>query len=597
MQYIRRELGLYALGLQEHLANEPGKDPAGALSNQLAQILVHCDRFRTPDGHVDHLRSLGWEEAESGRLRDSIATLIETGNLRSRADFIEKLGGVATEEPRHITTLAWTTCNRIESLSRSVTSFMDSASRYGWNLRFAVIDNSIDSRDASEARRILRGIAAGSGRGILYAGAEEKESFIDSIEKSLLSEDVPPEVLSFALRGDSAIAERYGANRNATLLAFPDELLLSLDDDTICRFFEPPQAMEELEICDGVDPTELTLLRDRDELRGRLIPHDVVSAHEALLGKTVQSCLTRAGALRLDRLGPRMVHLLEQGRGRVFATVTGIAGDSAAEKSTYVLALQGDSRDRLLGDPRGYIQAALRRDVLKIASHPTIARAEFIVNLCLGLDHTQLLPPYFPVGRNEDGLFARALIACHPDAFLGHVPLGIQHEPPIARSYQNGDRQHFSLRINDILGLLTEKIGADLRSFEPAQRMDDLGRRLESLGQRKPRDFREDVSAVLLSYLEQYAAYMEEILERNARTPRIWVDDVTAHLEAVQTYISGRSFGVPAELRGADGASEGAGLFQALVRRYGRLLRCWPRIREAAVELNLSGKGLAKPLQ
>ena len=416
------------------------------------------------------------------------------------------------------------------------------------------------------------------------------------MEEALRSEDVPPEVLRFALQGDLAIVERYGANRNATLLAFPDESVLCVDDDTLCRFFKPPLEDEDLEICDGVDPTEVTFLRDREELHGRLTPGDVVSAHEALLGKTVQACMPRAGALRLDRMGPRMVHLLEQGRGRVFATVTGIAGDAAVEKSTYVLALEGVSRERLLGDPRGYVQAALSRDILKIASHPTIARAEFIVSLCLGLDNTQLLPPYFPVGRNEDGLFARTLIACHPDAFLGHVPLGIQHEPPIARVYRKGDREHFSLRINDILGLLTERIGADLRSFEPAQRMDDLGGRLESLGQKKSRDFQKDVSDILLSYLREYATYMEEILERNGRTPQIWVDDVMAHIEAVQTYIADRSFGIPAELLDAGRASEGAWLFRALVTKYGRLLRCWPSIREAAVELNLSGRGLAKPL-
>ena len=97
-------------------------------------------------------------------------------------------------------------------------------------------------------------------------------------------------------------------------------------------------------------------------------------------------------------MGPRMVHLLEQGRGRVFATVTGIAGDAAVEKSTYVLALEGVSRERLLGDPRGYVQAALSRNILKIPGHPTIARAEFIVSLCLGLDNTQLLPPFWGWG-------------------------------------------------------------------------------------------------------------------------------------------------------------------------------------------------------
>jgi hypothetical protein len=196
------------------------------------------------------------------------------------------------------------------------------------------------------------------------------------------------------------------------------------------------------------------------------------------------------------------------------------------------------------------------------------------------------------------GIFARSFWGFLLDEIhLGHVPLAIQHEPPVVRSYPNGDRQHYSLRINDILGLLTERIGADVRSFEPAQRMDDLGRRLESLGKRKPQDFRRDVSDVLQSYLEQYAAHMEEILERNARTPRIWVDDVTSHIEAMQTYISSRSFGVPAELLGAGGTSEVEGLFQTLVTRYGSLLRCWPRIREAAMELNLSGRGLAKPLE
>ena len=430
MQYIRREPS--SIGAQGHLEYGPEKAPTGVLPNQLAQILVCCDRFRTIDGHVDHLRSLGWEEAESGRLRNDIATLLETGYLRSRGDFIELLGAAGVEEPRRITTLAWTTCNRIESLSRSVTSFLKGASRYGWNLRAAVIDNSLDSRASSDSRSLISNTAAAEGKGILYAGLDDKASFIINMGESLRSEDIPPEVLRFALQGESAIAERYGANRNATLLAFPDELVLCIDDDTICRFFEPPEPAEELEICDGVDPTEVTFFRDRGELRGRLILRDVVSAHEALLGKTVQSCLAHAGALRLDRLGPRMVHLLEQGRGRVFATVTGIAGDSAAEKSTYVLALEGNSREHLLGDPRGYVQATLGRDIVKIAGQPTIARGEFIVSLCLGLDNTQLLPPYFPVGRNEDGLFARALIACQPNAFLGHVPLGIQHEPPVA---------------------------------------------------------------------------------------------------------------------------------------------------------------------
>ena len=139
------------------------------------KILVHCDRFRTPQGHVDHLRSLGWEEAESDWLRNCIFTLIETGNLRSRADFIEKFAGGAIEEPRRITTLAWTTFDGIESLSRSVTSFLDSASQYGWNLRVAVIDNSLDFRKCSESCSILKGIAAASGRDIHYAGQKERK--------------------------------------------------------------------------------------------------------------------------------------------------------------------------------------------------------------------------------------------------------------------------------------------------------------------------------------------------------------------------------------------------------------------------------------
>jgi hypothetical protein len=603
--YIRREGPLYQLGKDDHLAYVAGQGPAGTLSNYLAQILKGCDRFRTVAEHVKHLQEKGWEETDQGDLQSGLQELVQAGLLRSRKSFLDLVLGHTPSSPgtqdRHrVTSLAWTTCDRVDTLARSVESWKECALRYGWDLRAAVMDNSTDPRQRSACRDVCAAKSPLGGGEILYAGAEEREDFVRNLEASLRPDGIPEGLVRFALLDGPGVGMRYGAARNALLLAFPDEQFLCVDDDTLCRTASLVSHEKGLELCDAGDPTGIDFFADGSELDKRVEVRDVVASHEALLGRSVASCIRdvssdtrgQVEALRLDRMGPAMVHLLEQGKGSVYATIAGIAGDSAMKRNWFVLAVDGTSRERLHADRSVYYAAVHGCRILKAAVRPTIAQGGFMVSLCLGMDNRRLLPPYFPAGRNEDGLFARTLRACHTDAFLAHLPFGVQHDRTQRWPYGKEDLSGFSLQLNDILGILVERLAADLRSNDPACRTDDLGRRLAAIGRMESTEFREYLALILLSYLEQYVAHLEGLRARHGGRPKEWDDDVAAHIRGVQSYMGSELFGVPEELFGPGEIRDAPERFPRMIRTFGELLCWWPRIREAARELNREGRGI-----
>ncbi len=80
---------------------------------------------------------------------------------------------------------------------------------------------------------MLSELAAGSGVEVFYAGAEEKLRYAEALTGG---DGIPPDVARFALFGPRhAVAPTMGANRNAILLQTRGSLLLSADDDTVCR--------------------------------------------------------------------------------------------------------------------------------------------------------------------------------------------------------------------------------------------------------------------------------------------------------------------------------------------------------------------------
>ena len=53
----------------------------------------------------------------------------------------------------------------------------------------------------------------------------------------------------------------------------------------------------------------------------------------------------------------------------------------------------------------------------------------FLMSIHCGLDNRLALPPFMPVLRNGDGVFAQVLKACQPRHLIAHLPVAALHLP------------------------------------------------------------------------------------------------------------------------------------------------------------------------
>ena|GEM_PF-5522721 len=127
--------------------------------------------------------------------------------------------------------------------------------------------------------------------------------------------------------------------------------------------------------------------------------------------------------------------------------------------------------------------ATARRPDLK---SPAESRAHSV-----GLDQRDILPPFLPRLRNEDGLFGRTLSLCSSGLYTGLIPYSFLHEPPEFRSATWEDlwKSIETVRVTDVILLILDllsfkKIG---KSTEPNLRR--LGSQLEEFASIDPELF------------------------------------------------------------------------------------------------------------
>jgi hypothetical protein len=300
---------------------------------------------------------------------------------------------------------------------------------------------------------------------------------------------------------------------------------------------------------------------------------DLLAAHEGLLGQAVP--------------GP-------QG-GPVLATAAGVAGDSGMGTAAYFLLLGGASRARLVRSAEAYRAALTGRRLLRAVPTATVGRPGFCMALNLGLDNRGLLPPFLPVLRNQDGVFAALLRACRPEALFGFLPWVVPHEPPGPRpSLADGLREAVTgLRTGQAFQLLIGALAPRLTGTGAA-RLRALGASLAEVGAAPAADFAAALGGLLRAQMGALAARLEGLLAEYGGQPAYWAEDVRGLLAAVREALP-RPDVTPADLRAAFGRERAPEVFRGLVRQFGELLRVWPDLVEAARDLRAGGVRPAVP--
>jgi hypothetical protein len=213
-----------------------------------------------------------------------------------------------------------------------------------------------------------------------------------------------------------------------------------------------------------------------------------------------------------------------------------------------------------------------------------------------GLDNRALLPPFLPVGRNEDGIFALTLHVCAEDALIGHLPLAIHHDPDVPRSFPAAAFLDPSPRFAEVIAAIMRACVSTPGRRSVSERVSTLGTFISDLGALKTADFEEQVRTIWLAVTSHSVGFLQSLLDLHHGQPDYWAKDVLAMIENFKDFTLHGSPAVPRELSGIQPVEQAKESCRRLVRNFGELLRWWPVIYSAATRLRADGIRLARPI-
>jgi hypothetical protein len=406
--------------------------------------------------------------------------------------------------------------------------------------------------------------------------------------------------LQFALFGAEGLSRLTGANRNASLLHTAGLPVLVTGDDVMGRVARAPEMEAGLTVASTMDPTEFWFFPDRESAMGAVAftDDDPLAQHERLLGRNLAPCvadLADADTLDLDDVSSELLGTLLTGRGIVRCTSCGIVGDSGMGAPSYFLTVGGASSERLLWSEVGYESLRTTREIVRAVSRWTVADSLLFQGTSVGFDNTRLLPPYFPVQRNTDGIFAATLRSCWDDGLMGYLPWVVAHDPPSSRAFEPRDlcMRPCEVHTPDVILQCITSYEHGPGAIEPADRLRALGRHLRDLGSTDPGAFEEFLRMQRWRRLSSWISRLETLLSSNEDPPEAWAEDVERCLDEAHGSLLREDAVVPVDLLTEGDADRALTVMQRLVLRFGELLEYWPAIHDAARRLREDGQTLA----
>jgi hypothetical protein len=475
------------------------------------------------------------------------------------------------------------------------------------------VDGSTDPRVIQQNREVTAGAARAARFDIRYCGLEEKQRFADALTRRA---GVDPDLVRFMLFGVDGIDNATGANRNALLLQTAGEMFLSVDDDTVCRLLVARGSdANGIELDERGAYHDIRFFADRQSCLSETERSGVslLAAHAGLLGRDIGSCVLgrserdRSGAARFPTC---FINDLRAARGSVGITLNGTAGDSGMA-SPFWMSLGGKTLRRILESELEYSNSLNSREVWRRVAVPTVTADPWLMTTAFGCDNRRLMPPFFPVLRNQDGLFGVASRIYQPDLYFGHLPEMILHDPEDKRIQGPEDFLHRASGFgmwNMMLAALvsyvpaaeirdkleacpTSEIGDKLEAWpEPGERGDTsssdrltaIGRHLVMVGRLPVGEFEELIKTQHWALQSQSVSRLEAEVKSLSNVPGYIQSDLAKYVDRLQANILDKDCIVPKDLLRHYSRDQVMEAGRNLVMRYGRLIEAWPGIVDGA---------------
>lgn len=585
----------YAVGQDEQAALLRGRSPV-VFPGFVVDFINSCEKFAPLESHLaKYADKHAWGDLECDTLRSWLPKVTEAGLLISAKDLLDTCQkSNVGHAPATMTTIGFPTGgDRVDLVERGLRSFAANAARHGRTVEFVITDSSSKREHREAFRSRLAEVGKEIGVSVRYSGEEERRRFAEE----LVRRGAEAESVEFALFDPLTIGFACGANRNALLLDQAGSAFFSVDDDVICELTAAPPTDQRLRGFSQCDPYSRWLFADR----GSAVKHapaadvDFIASHEALLGHSVGAL---AAGLSVDdfdvsQAGDDFVRRVGKCDGKVRATFSAHLGDPGIPTSVYFLYFEGENRRRLTESEAHYRAVLASRNVFVVSPCAAIGDPSTSPGMAMGLDHRELLPPFFPVLHAEDFIYGAVLWQTVGNAFLGHPPLAVRHEPRpgkgILQPSDLGGDQHAV--IFEFAHLIRRVILRFMRgdTSSPEARMKALGEYLMLIGQQEPTDFLDFIHAQIIEHESGKLDHLETELREDTESPDFWREDLEAYLAQVREALAHQDFDIPFDLKADRSDEANRALMRELFTRYGRLLKAWPSIVAFAKEIHASG--------
>jgi acyl carrier protein len=484
-----------------------------------------------------------------------------------------------------ITTVGCPTRNRPAALQRCLDSYAEHCVGHGHAPRFLVVFDDDDAETSESCHRIVSSVHARHGLPIALAGRREKAAFVQALAAI---DAAPADVVEFGLFG-AGLPEvvEIGANRNTLLLSTLGEQLFSVDDDTLCLVADAPAADDHPAVSQALsdDPWEIWSFPDRDAAlrHATFVDRDALAAHGALVGRAVAD----VGDLPPDP------------GGRIRITVNGLLGDCGWGSPAPYLELDDASLRRLTASSDVYRRAVCSREVLRTTRRIGISSGirNFMTTFA-AIDNDRSLPPFNPVGRGSDRLFATMVSACDPYARFASLPWALLHLPIEMRRFSPGEilRSASGIDFVTLIEILVRDAAQDMDGLASDARMRHIGQHLRAFARRSPRECVTALRSRVASWARDRIQSLDAARDAHPRACDAWLSDVDAYAAQLHTYLVERDGFVPLDLMYGRNRDEATTLTLQLIERFGSLLYWWPNITEGARELRQRGCVLERPI-
>jgi hypothetical protein len=566
-----------------------GVEGAGLWPSYAVDFLAACSEFKPLAEHLgEYARYHSLEAGEATEMRHWAEKMAAAG-LFVRADHVvarcAARSGVG--EAVRIEAIGIPTAGNEARLRRVIATFARNAREHGRRPEFTISTNG----PAEKIAGLVADIARGEGVRITVIGDAERLALGARLAERA---GVDPMTAAFAVSDPLEAGFACGANRNALLLAHAGRPFLSIDDDVACELAAAPGGMREgLAVFASRDAFERWFFTEYGKaFEGRQgVDCDYLGLHERMLGHGVGPFFARERNPDFIGVSDDLLRRLQETDGRILVTFTGHFGHPGIPTSYYYLTYRRGTLARLTGQGERQYRAFLASGgVLALVPRMAVADCSLSPGMTMGIDSRLLLPPFPPVMHAEDFVWGAALWQCCATGFAGHLSVAVRHDPGIGRGLivppLEGLRPvamwEFAHLLRGVLLTWAPPPGV----LETAARMDSLGRYLCDIAEAPAGDFHEYIRAFVLQHESEKIAFMEQCVSEERDAADFWRRDVEDYIEQTRHALAEPDFDIPFDMREQWVASDARVMIQRFFLEYGRLLRAWPGLHEAASEIS-----------